>query len=140
MTMRRDYTKADPLPPERVKEAGTKMLEGLARVLSAKSEDEAKAEFVAMLGRAADVLSIPAFQHALALGLAAGARDAATMTGAELKQLRQAAGVTQTELAHYLGVPQSNVGDWESEAMKRRIPVKHIPAIRERLFLESPKT
>ncbi len=134
--MNQAYTKVDPLPPQRVKEAGQKMLEGLARVLAAKSEDEAKAAFVAMLGEAAEVLSIPAFQHARALGLASGSRDATAMTGSVLKQLRQAAGVTQAEMGFSLGVPQTNVSDWEKGV--RGIPAKHIAKIRERLFLTPP--
>ena len=33
--------------------------------------------------------------------------------GAHLMQLRQAAGLTQAEVAHVLGVPQQNVAFWE---------------------------
>jgi DNA-binding transcriptional regulator YiaG len=118
----------DPLPPERVKEVGAEMLQGLARVLNAPTEEDAKREFVMMLGKAADVMTMPIFQRALVAGLSAGARAGAPLSGGALKGMRRDAGITQAQLAQRLGVSQGNVADWELGT--RAIPAKHVAMIR----------
>jgi DNA-binding transcriptional regulator YiaG len=77
---------------------------------------------------------MPVFQQAMALGMIAGARDAAKemratgqMSALHLVGLRKSAGITQEELAQHLKQPQTNISKWERGL--RSIPKKHVPAI-----------
>jgi DNA-binding transcriptional regulator YiaG len=122
------------LPPARVQAVVKHVASVLPKILDAKAEDEMLDAISQLFGGLTDVLSIPVFQQAMALGMMAGARDAAKqmratgqMSGLHLVGLRKSAGVTQEELARHLGQPQTNISKWERGL--RPIPKKHVPAI-----------
>jgi DNA-binding transcriptional regulator YiaG len=123
-----------PLPPERMQAVAKHVASVVPKILDAKAEGEMIEAISQLLGGLTDVLSIPVFQQAMALGLMAGARDAVKemratgqMSALHLASLRKSAGITQEELAQHLGQPQTNISKWERSL--RPIPKKHVAAI-----------
>jgi DNA-binding transcriptional regulator YiaG len=132
--MRRIERVEDPLPSERVQAVAKHVASVLPKIIDAKAEDEMLDAISQLFGGLTDVLSVPVFQQAMALGMMAGARDAAKqmratgqMSALHLVGLRKSAGITQEELARHLGQPQTNISKWERGL--RPIPKKHVPAI-----------
>lgn len=132
--MRRTEQDVGPLPSARVQAVAKHVATILPKIIEAKAEDEMVEAVSQLLGGLTDVLSMPVFQQAMALGMMAGSRDAVKemratgqMSALHLASLRKSAGITQEKLAQHLGQPQTNISKWERGL--RPIPKKHVSAI-----------
>ena len=118
------------LSAERQQEVVKVVCDTFANIALAPDNEGKLAAFAELLGKIPDVLALPVIRRAMAVTFLM-AEEAETLTAPQLAMLRQAAGITQPELARRLGVSQGNVADWERGS--RPIPRRHVSGIRSAL-------
>ena len=133
-----EQMKGGPIPSEVIERVAPHVISALNKAVQAPKDSDVQNQALAdAISRLSDLLTIPEMQKYFVSGIVGGLRHAydaarrdgqrASLTGSDLRKVRTAAGVSQTELARHIGQLQANVAHWERGTFP--VPAKHIPAI-----------